>query len=295
MEFLSRLIFDGSQIQIGEWRCYPGSRLWDEVNITGSKPMIAFPRSAVHIHQSGRDLIVTSPNQVIFYNSEQTYRRALASKNGDICEYVYLEPALVEEIHSKLGIPPCRDVLRPFKTSHGPCHTRAFLALRSVCKSILAGEAEPITVEETVLSVLPKLFVDSRVKDRKSPQPMKSETIRKHRLQVETVKQYLGNHFSESVALTAIAKACDSSPFHISRVFKKLTRFSILQYLISLRLRIAFLAIVDGHLSLSQIALNCGFSSQSHMSNLFRREFGLTPGFLRKKRPKALIRRVFDS
>lgn len=41
--------------------------------------------------------------------------------------------------------------------------------------------------------------------------------------------------------------------------------------------------LADPNLSLAQIAYECGFASQSHMTRLFQARFGTTPGRLRRK------------
>ena len=295
MEYISRLIFEGDSIQIGEWRCYPDSQLWAEENIAGNKPMVVFPRSAVQIQQSGRDVIVTSPNHVVFYNKDQTYRRGLASRRGDICEYVYIDPNIVAEMQSTLGLPISHDINSPFQTSQGPCHTEAFLIQRALCKQISEsdGPLDPLLVEESFLTILPRLILDSNHgAPTKSHNPKKSSTIEKRRLQIETAKEYLNKNLSHSVSLSSVATACESSAFHISRVFKQHVGVSIFQYLISLRLRNAFERIIDSSNPLTKIAFESGFSSQSHMTNLFTREFGVPPSFVRKNKPVEIIRRV---
>ncbi len=290
MEYTSRLIFVGDIFQIGEWRCFPDSRLWAEENIAGHQPMIVFPHSAVQIQHSGRDLIVTSPNQVVFYNKDQTYRRGLASRQGDICEYVYIDPEIVAELQYSLGIHRCDDIHSPFRQSQGPCCTQAFLIQRSICNLIASQQSEPLLIEESFMSILPGLLLDS---DRTSShsKPAKPATSQHRRLQVEMVKEYLNRHMSEAVALSDLAEACDTSAFHISRVFKEQTGTTIFQYLISLRLRTAFEHVIDTKSALAWIAVETGFSSQSHMSNLFKREFGVTPNCLRLRRPVEIIRR----
>ena len=121
-----------------------------------------FPRTAVQIQHAGREPIVTSPNLVVYYNKDQAYRRGLACRRGDICEYVYLAPRLLAELQESHGI-RFRDVERPFDCSQGPCCPEAFLALRSICRLIDSGHSEPMIVEELFLSILPMLLLDSQL------------------------------------------------------------------------------------------------------------------------------------
>ena len=103
----------------------------------------------------------------------------------------------------------------------------------------------------------------------------------------------MNSRFADDIDLAEIANACGSSPYHLSRIFKQHTGRAIFQYLISLRLRLAFERIVETTSSLTQIAVDCGFSSSSHLSNLFRREFEILPSRLRRNKPVKLIRQIY--
>ena len=288
----SRLIFEGRIISIGEWRCYPNDRLWDEENVTGPRPMVVFPRSAVQIQHSGQDLFVTSPNQVVFYNRRQTYRRALASQRGDICEYVYVDPKVVAEMIASVGAKETENLDALFSTSFGPCHSHAFLTLRSICKLLSLGKAEPLIIEEAVLGILPQLIRDANPNLNSAPTKLKAKTDRKHRDQVEWIKEFLAKNIAATITLNDVAEVSDSSVFHISRVFKSIVGTSIFRYLMSLRLRTAFEYIVDTKLTMTHIAMETGFSNQSHLANLFKREFGLTPSQARKQGYQDIVNRL---
>ncbi len=292
VDYESRLIFVGKSIQVGEWRCYPDSCLWHEENIAGNKPMIVFPRSAVQIQHAGRDRFITSPNHVVYYNKDQAYRRGLASRRGDICEYVYVEPQVLSEVQRSLGFRQQEDINAPFEDSHGLCHRRAFVLQRLICKLIVQQRPEPLLVEESFLELLPTLLLEIKNTTTRAKSTLHPKTNRTRLSQVEATKKFLNDQLAKEITLDQVAEACDASPFHISRVFKQFVGTSIFQYLIALRLRTAFEQIVDSDRSLTTIALDTGFSSQSHLTNLFKREFGMPPGSVRKQKPLELIRRV---
>ena len=77
--------------------------------------------------------------------------------------------------------------------------------------------------------------------------------------------------------LDGISARVGISPFHLARVFRARTGFSIHQYLVHIRMARALLVLGDGDTNLSRLALTLGFCSHSHFATTFRRHFGRTP------------------
>ena len=71
--------------------------------------------------------------------------------------------------------------------------------------------------------------------------------------------------------------------FHLARVFKARTGFSLHAYRNQLRLRAALERLAEPGVDLIDIALDLGFSSHSHFTETFRRSFGKTPSAVRQE------------
>jgi AraC-like DNA-binding protein len=97
----------------------------------------------------------------------------------------------------------------------------------------------------------------------------------------EAVKTYLASRLGERITLDEIAQAMHWSPFHLARVFQQRTGVPIHRYLTGLRLRASLERLADGASDLARLALELGFSSHSHFSDAFRREFGCAPSEVR--------------
>ncbi len=69
-----------------------------------------------------------------------------------------------------------------------------------------------------------------------------------------------------------------------SRAFHEATGRSPQEHIIQRRLQRAYELLCTTEASLAAVAAESGFSSQAHMTTLFRRRFGLTAGQLRKER-----------
>jgi AraC family transcriptional regulator len=91
------------------------------------------------------------------------------------------------------------------------------------------------------------------------------------------------------ITLEELGRGVGVHPQRLSRQFHRHTRLSVGEYVQQLRVRRAEAALADPVRPLAEIALDAGFSDQSHMTRVFRRVTGRTPGAVRD----ALRRRVF--
>jgi AraC-like DNA-binding protein len=73
-----------------------------------------------------------------------------------------------------------------------------------------------------------------------------------------------------------------ASPHHLSRVFRATTGRSIHEYRTDLRLRFV-LARLPEEERLSDLAMEAGFATPSHLSDVFRRRFAVSPSRLRAR------------
>src|SRR2546423_14815256 len=95
-------------------------------------------------------------------------------------------------------------------------------------------------------------------------------------------RELIHNQFSGQLSVSLIAKAVGVHSVHLSRTFARYFGASIGDYVRSLRVERARHEISSTNLSLAEIAANTGFYDQSHLSRVFKRELGLTPGQYRK-------------
>ena len=288
----STLVFDGQSVKIGRWRCGPDSHLWREENVAGSRPMLVFPRTSVQIKQDKHDPVVTTRNHLVYYNKDQTYRRKLVDRRGDICDYFYVEPKELVSVLTWLGSEAPENLDEPFNRSLGNCNTTSYSVQRYLFELVTNGtEPDPLFVEETFFSILPGLLDGANESQRRNQTKRKS-TANRQREQVESVKEFLFHHMEDHVSIKDVAKHCDTSAFHLCRVFKQQTGLSIIKYLTKMRLLETLENVLDTKRDLTDIALQYGFSSHSHMTELFRLEFGFPPSELRRSAPESLIKKL---
>ena len=90
---------------------------------------------------------------------------------------------------------------------------------------------------------------------------------------------------AENISLDELANAVGMSPFHFSRSFK--ADFGIAPYAYVIRARVTKAQEMLRHLKvpLKVIALECGFSDQSHFCNTFRKIVGISPTSYQNRSP----------
>ncbi len=85
----------------------------------------------------------------------------------------------------------------------------------------------------------------------------------------------------DELSLAELAHEASLSPFHFARCFKAATGTSPHRYLIERRLERARVLLKQGSPALAEIAAACGFCSQAHFNQAFKRATGVAPGMFR--------------
>ena len=89
--------------------------------------------------------------------------------------------------------------------------------------------------------------------------------------------EYINEHLGENLSLTAIAQEVEMSHYYFCRLFKKSTGMTAHQYLIQQRVERAKQLLKQSERTVTDIALECGFTHPSHLAKCFHRHTGLTP------------------
>ncbi len=98
--------------------------------------------------------------------------------------------------------------------------------------------------------------------------------------------RYMKNHFREMLSLEDVAEAEGFSRFYFCREFKKITGYTINEYLRYLRCQEAERLLQSSQLAISEIASECGFDDVSYFTKIFKKQTGRLPSQLRRERSK---------
>ena len=99
----------------------------------------------------------------------------------------------------------------------------------------------------------------------------------KHHLMIGQVTRYIKEHLTEELSLEQVAKTVHLSPNHFHGSFKAAVGKTLRDYVEEQRLKQAISLLLTTDRSLTEIAYDCGFSSQSYFSYVFKRRMHCTP------------------
>ncbi len=94
---------------------------------------------------------------------------------------------------------------------------------------------------------------------------------------VRRATEFIHANLAEGVCLADIARAAGLSTFHFVRVFRNAKGVTPYRYCLQARIERVKGLLLESEDSLAAIAIDAGFSDQSHMSKVFRRLTGMTP------------------
>ncbi|MEA5449533.1 AraC family transcriptional regulator [Leptolyngbya sp. CCNP1308] len=99
--------------------------------------------------------------------------------------------------------------------------------------------------------------------------------------QVQQAIDYIHTYLEQDLSLTELASVINISPTYFASLFKQAIGTSPHQYVIQQRVERAKMMLKRTDLAIADIALQVGFSSQSHLTQHFKRLTGLTPKQIR--------------
>lgn len=95
--------------------------------------------------------------------------------------------------------------------------------------------------------------------------------------------EFIKGHYRDPLALSDIAAVTGYSPNYFHHVFTAVMGRTPLRYLLDVRIRHAKYLLAQSDAPISDIAYECGFSSQAYFTEQFKRETYSTPGQYRKR------------
>jgi AraC family transcriptional regulator len=113
--------------------------------------------------------------------------------------------------------------------------------------------------------------------------------------QARTVRDYIDLHIAEPLRVADLCALLQLSEAHFSRSFRRTFGESPHGFLIRRRLQRAEQYMLQSDASLSEIALQCGFADQAHLSKHFRQHTGRTPASWRRARRVSMVAGPFES
>ncbi|MEG0369157.1 MAG: AraC family transcriptional regulator [Hungatella sp.] len=100
---------------------------------------------------------------------------------------------------------------------------------------------------------------------------------------IQQAAQDLYLHFDKPLTLTEMAKAAHMTAPYFSRKFKQVTGFGFKEYLIYVRMAQAEKLLAQTSMTVTEIALSCGFEDGNYFGDSFKKIKGISPSVYRKR------------
>ena len=91
------------------------------------------------------------------------------------------------------------------------------------------------------------------------------------------------HHLSQHLSLKKLAKALNSAPTSLNRVFQQHFNTSPINYFISLRIEAAKSLLINTNMQIQEIAQNTGYSNALYFSSEFKKRTGMSPREFRRE------------
>jgi AraC family transcriptional regulator len=281
-----RHLFSGDLFAIEESHCHGGAVDRWEPGTVGSFHEVIIARHGAYAREMSRGVVLAHPGVATFGNPGEPYRISHPVPGGDVTSIFRLTP---EGVAAMLGQDDAEDQRhRPrFPVDDLSIDGRVYLAHQLAVRAATLSNPDHalirLTVEERTMSFLHAIGAAAAAQQSgKGARMTREATNRRAREYVMRVREVIANRFHEPLTLSAVAKAVGCSPYHLSRIVTAHEGAPIYRLIVRHRLRHALEWVLGTRDSLSAIALDAGFASQSHFGDSFRREFGCAPGAARR-------------
>ncbi|MEH7305786.1 helix-turn-helix domain-containing protein [Neobacillus drentensis] len=94
--------------------------------------------------------------------------------------------------------------------------------------------------------------------------------------------EYVNENFYKDLKLSDLAENLFVSPSYLSREFKRITGFTLIEFITSKRVRHAKNLLTHSYLQITDIASQVGYNNVTHFHLVFKKIVGMSPGEYRK-------------
>ncbi len=152
------------------------------------------------------------------------------------------------------------------RETHEMNKARRFLCAYAGLSPKLFGESE--TLKRTAEAL--KDFYDEASRSRTDLAALEKKALQEARLILE-------QEFVSPPSLIELARRAGTNEFKLKRGFRKLFGTTVFGYIRELRMKKARCLLEQGHLNVTEVAFEVGYSSLGHFSASFRQRFGALP------------------
>lgn len=100
-------------------------------------------------------------------------------------------------------------------------------------------------------------------------------------------EDFIEKNLSKNISLSDLSENANFSQYHFHRIFKKYSNETVNDFITRFKLeRVAIFISVNKDISLTDVALDYGYSDYSYFSKSFKKYFGCSPSIYRKEQER---------
>jgi AraC-like DNA-binding protein len=214
------------------------------------------------------------PGDVVLIGSRSVHRPELAEDSPYERVIIYIDPGFLQGFSGA----DC-DLLGLLSGSKGhvlrlkESQRKKVFSLASALEKELSGDSygREILCTGALLRLLVEIGRAQRQDDALNPSPVTPEDPR-----VVEWMQYLDRHLAEDLDMDDLAERFFISKFHMMRLFRAHTGFTVHTYLLQRRL-LAARQLIEQGMRATEACYRCGFRSYSSFTRAYNQHFGTTP------------------
>jgi AraC family transcriptional regulator len=230
-------------------------------------PTYLSQKSSNRLHES----IFQQGDSLLVPAGQPSYWRCPASELSQTELNIHLQPQLVKQVAEAAGMNTEQlDLANHFAQQDLQLQHIAMLLLAELRSEGMMGQLYVESLSQALVIYLLRHY--SEVVQIITPEN-RSLTYR----QLQQAIDYIHTHLNRDLSLAELANVINISPTYFANLFKQAMGISPHQYVIRQRVEQAKVMLKKTDLAIAEIALQVGFSSQSHLTHHFKRFTGMTP------------------
>jgi AraC-like DNA-binding protein len=265
-----RTLFERETLQISLFEARNVSDKCGDVE-QQNRNVVVLPLSGVFSkHDAPGRYVIGTPSHAVFIAADTPYRLGFPGAIGDRALILRFNNAVApDDLDGRYDQGPA---------SNGLLSAEAMILRNLLCARLARSRADDFEIESRSFDLL-GMSLDA-MRPRDAPRRRATEARWTHAL--ERIKEAVAVAPVDKWNLEKLARIAALSPYHLCRVFRRMTGTSIYDYVLQERLACTLNAVLNGEDDLTTVALDGGFASHSHFTARFRSFFGCTPAALRR-------------
>ena len=240
----------------------------DRPNGRGDYQLLYISAGKLHLYVDGEERIITKGNMLLFRPGEaQLYNLYSADKPETY--WVHFTGSDVDLLLDYYGMPKDENV---FFTGTSPDYQWLYKQMIQELQLCRVNYEDMLNMNLRHIFLIINRFL-------KEGTELDSDALN----EVERATHYFNENYNQNICIKDYAADRHMSDCWFNRTFKKVTKVTPIQYIISLRITSAINLLEKTDHNIKQIASMVGYDDEYYFSRLFKKNTGLSPTAYRKK------------